>query len=214
MDKTRLSSRFFSSTRGRIVRLLRGAARTVDEMANSLDLTDNAVRAHLATLERDGLVAQSGVRRGVRKPHFTYELTLEAEALFPKSYDALFNALVTVLKEELPGAELKAVLKEAGRRLAAAVNGPTDGLDLTERSRKAAGILELMGGAPRVNSNGERLTIESSSCPIATAVEAHPEACRIAEALVAQITGARVRERCDRTVTPPRCAFEITEKNR
>ena len=49
--------RFLSSTRGRLVTLLRRSARTVDELAHELGLTDNAVRAHLATLERDGLVA-------------------------------------------------------------------------------------------------------------------------------------------------------------
>ena len=58
------NQRFFTSTRGRIVTLLRRASRTVDELAAALDLTDNAVRAHLATLERDGIVQQRGARRG------------------------------------------------------------------------------------------------------------------------------------------------------
>ena len=48
--------RFFTSTRGKIITLLRRASRTVDELAQALDLTDNAVRAQLAALERDGLV--------------------------------------------------------------------------------------------------------------------------------------------------------------
>ncbi len=83
MKPTKLDQRFLESTRGRIVRLLRGSSRTVEELATQLELTDNAVRAHLTTLERDGLVRQSGVRRGARKPHFTYSLTPEAEKLFP-----------------------------------------------------------------------------------------------------------------------------------
>ncbi len=62
------NSRFFASTRGKIVTLLRRASRTVDELAQALDLTDNAVRAHLATLERDGFVQQRGERRGSGKP--------------------------------------------------------------------------------------------------------------------------------------------------
>ena len=72
------------STRGRIVSLLRGKVSTVNELAQELGLTDNAVRAHLLSLERDGLVRQSGVQRGYRKPHFAYELTPEAESLFPR----------------------------------------------------------------------------------------------------------------------------------
>src|ERR671928_1702040 len=83
MAGARWDKRFFASTRGRIVALLRRTARTVDELAAALDLTDNAVRAHLATLERDGLVEQQGVRRGAGKPAAAYALTLEAEHLFP-----------------------------------------------------------------------------------------------------------------------------------
>src|ERR1041384_8305343 len=101
MKKTKLGERFFESTRGRIVSLLRGATRTVNELAAELELTDNAVRAQLLTLERDGLVRQSGVQRGFRKPHFAYELTPEAEHLFPKSYDALLNQFLAVLKNRL-----------------------------------------------------------------------------------------------------------------
>jgi predicted ArsR family transcriptional regulator len=38
--------RFFESTRGRIVTLLRRTAMTTEELAKALGLTDNAVRAH------------------------------------------------------------------------------------------------------------------------------------------------------------------------
>src|SRR5581483_9280869 len=48
--------RLFKSTRGKILDLLRTRERTVNELAAELHLTDNAVRAHLASLERDRLV--------------------------------------------------------------------------------------------------------------------------------------------------------------
>src|SRR5215218_809431 len=99
MKRTKFDKRFFDSTRGRIVALLRGTTKTVNELAEELELTDNAVRAHLLSLERDCLVMQSGLQRGVRKPHFAYELTPEAEKIFPKAYDAIVNSLIAVLKE-------------------------------------------------------------------------------------------------------------------
>ena len=40
------------STRNRIVALLRRGERSVEELAESLGLTDNAVRAQLSALER------------------------------------------------------------------------------------------------------------------------------------------------------------------
>src|SRR5262249_35118077 len=119
MDGITFDKRFFDSTRGQIVTLLRSAPGTVEELAGKLNLTDNAVRAHLATLERDGLVRQSGLRRGPRKPHFTYVLTEEADKLFPKAYDALLNQLITVLKTRLSPPELEAALREVGRAMAA-----------------------------------------------------------------------------------------------
>src|SRR5262245_13833383 len=69
---TNWNQRFFASTRGRIITLLRRASRTVDELAQVLGLTDNAVRAHLNTLERDGFVQQRGARRGNSKPSYVY----------------------------------------------------------------------------------------------------------------------------------------------
>src|SRR6185295_5035506 len=119
MQTITFDKRFFESTRGQIVTILRGAPCTVEDLAEKLSLTDNAVRAHLSTLERDGLVRQSGLRRGPRKPHFTYVLTPEADALFPKAYDALLNQLISVLKNRLKPSEIEDVLREVGRAVAA-----------------------------------------------------------------------------------------------
>src|ERR1041384_2378890 len=120
MKRTNLDKRFFSSTRGRLVTLLRGTRKTVNELALDLELTDNAVRAHLLSLERDGLIKQSGIQRGTRKPHFAYELTDEAEHLFPKAYDAVVNHLIGALKGRISPKALEEVMKEAGRSLAKA----------------------------------------------------------------------------------------------
>src|ERR1044071_6345257 len=145
MEAMKLDRRFFESTRGQIVTILRGAPATVEELASQLELTDNAVRAHLATLERDGLVRQSGLRRGPRKPHFTYTLTAEADALFPKAYDALLNQLIAVLKNRLKPEEIEDVLREVGRAVAAGTPAGQD--DFESRVQTAMKVLEAIGGA-------------------------------------------------------------------
>ena len=71
MNTTGWRARLMESTRGKILDLLRSKERTVNELAAALGLTDNAVRAHLLSLERDGLVHQSGTQPGFRKPHAT-----------------------------------------------------------------------------------------------------------------------------------------------
>ena len=206
----KIDDRFFESTHGQIVTLLRGAACTVDELAEKLSLTDNAVRAHLATLERDGLVRQSGLRRGPRKPHFTYVLTDDADKLFPKAYDALLNQLITVLKNRLSPAEIEAVLREVGRAFAADAPGRSDAR-LESRVQSAVKVLEAIGGAAEVEQDGDKFAIQASGCPLAAAVMVHPEVCHLAETLVAEIVKAPVVERCNRDGRP-KCRFEIGHK--
>jgi predicted ArsR family transcriptional regulator len=209
MKRTKMDKRFFESTRGRIVMLLRGSSRTVDELAKELGLTDNAVRAHLLTLERDGLIQQNGISKGFRKPHFAYILTAEAEQLFPKSYDALFNQLIEVLKNRLSPKELKATLYDVGRKIAGKQTFDLQtGENLDERVKKAVEALaELGGAAEAINENG-RFVISSKSCPLAAAVVDHPEVCKLAESLIEEIVGVPVKENCNRA-RMPQCRFEI-----
>lgn len=205
MEAGKLDKRFFESTRGQIVTILRSAPCTVDELATKLELTDNAVRAHLLTLERDGLVRQGGLRRGPRKPHFTYELTEEADALFPKAYDALLNQLIAVLKNRLSPSEIEDVLREVGRAVAA--DAP-EAQDLESRVKIALKVLQAIGGAAEVEQQDNKTMIVASGCPLAAAVAVHPEVCRLAETLVAEIVKVPVEEKCDREGRP-KCRFEI-----
>jgi predicted ArsR family transcriptional regulator len=202
------NQRFFSSTRGRIVALLRSAGLTVNDLAAILQLSDNAVRAHLAALERDGLVQQSGTRRGLRKPHYAYQLTPEAEAIFPKAYDLLLNQLLAVLAQRLPGEAVEEALGEVGRRLAAGYRAAVQGATLKERVEASVTVLDELGGLAKSKQQDGRFVICGASCPLAAVVVEHPQACVLAEALLAELTGVPVQEQCHRGATP-QCRFVI-----
>ena len=75
------NKRIWDSTRGRIVSLLRQRQRTVEELAAELGVTDNAIRAQLGALERDGLVRAAGSRKppAAGKPAILYDVPLEAD---------------------------------------------------------------------------------------------------------------------------------------
>ena len=213
MEVMKLDRRFFESTRGQIVTILRGSSCTVDELAKKLDLTDNAVRAHLATLERDGLVRQSGLRRALRKPHFTYTLTPEAESLFPKAYDDLLNQLIAVLKNRLKPAQIEEVLREVGRSVAAGASVKANAT-LDGRVQTAIKLLAALGGAAEAKREKNKIVICSTACPLAAAVVVHPEVCRLAETLIAEVVKAPVEEHCNREGRP-HCRFEVdAAKNR
>jgi len=207
MSVTRWDSRFFETTKGKVLALLRRGSRTIDELASALGVTDNAIRIHIAALERDGIVRQRGVRPTGGKPAYSYEVLPEAERLFTKAYIPVLTQLVAALEERMTPAELEDLLKDVGRRLAAA-RGPVSG-DLRARMEAAATVLTELGGVVDVVEGQDgTLALRGFSCPLADAVRAHPATCRAAESLVASVAGATIRERCDKG-DRPQCCFEV-----
>ena len=203
------SQRFLETTRGRILGLLRCDARTVEELAQALELTDNAVRAHLSTLERDGMVRSAGVRRGsgAGKPSTVYELPPEAEVVFSRAYPPVLGALIEELVAQLPAAEAEALLVGTGRRLADPLRLPGTA-SLAARLRAAVGVLNALGGSAELEEHDGTAVIRGCGCPLASAVARRPETCRAVEALLSEVVGAPVRQ-CCRHGERPSCCFEI-----
>ena len=201
--------RFFESTRGQVVTLLRRSEHTVEELARALGLTDNGVRAHLAVLERDGLVRQSGVVRresGGGKPAYLYDLTEEAERLFPKAYEPALGRLLDVLSERLGSEESEALLRSVGRLMAE--EHPVRTNDARERLESAVDVFNELGGLAELEERDGALVIRGYSCPLAGVSPEHPEVCHMAETLITELAGVPVYEHCDRGERP-RCCFEV-----
>jgi predicted ArsR family transcriptional regulator len=206
VPESQWESRFFASTRGQVITLLRRGGRTVDDLALALELTDNAVRSHLTALERDGLVRQSGVRRGGGKPAYTYELTAAAERLFPKADAPLLRLLLDVLDERLPAATFAEVLRAVGQRAAAGTAG--SGGDFGSRVDRAVALLGELGGLAEWSERDGVVEIRGCSCPLAAAMPGHPAVSRLAAALLTEVVGSPVCDRCD-LGEPSRCRFEV-----
>lgn len=203
---------FGSSTRGRLVALLRRGPRSVDELAAELGVTDNAVRAQLASLSRDGVVSERGPRREgtVGKPSTLYGIAAPAETAFSAAYAPTLATLLRVLHARLEPEALRDVLRETGRQLAphAASRAST----LAARVETGAAALAQLGAVADVHATDRGFVIEGHSCPLGEAVTACPGACATVEQLLTEITGAVVVEQCKRTAGAPRCSFEIIER--
>jgi len=200
--------RLFKSTRGKILELLRTEERTVNDLADALRLTDNAVRAHLASLERDRLITQSGMKPGLRKPHVTYSLGPEAEHLFPKAYGRLVSLLMSIFSRQIKPRNLRAGMRAAGRSVAHEHLRELQGKTRGQRIDAALGILKELGGTASFREEDGKHFIYGNGCPIAAATANHPEACLLAESLLTEIIGSPVKECCIRGSTPS-CRFEV-----
>ena len=207
MPTTTWNARFFATSRGRIVELLRREGATVEALARALGMTTNAVRGHLSVLERDGMVRGEGVRRGVGKPAQIYGLTPLAEMNLSQAYAPVFRGLLDELGSRLRGTELEAVLRATGSRLAPqkAPAGASRETRIAAAERALAGL----GGSTTVTEDGETTVIAGAACPLAEVVTGHPEVCCGLEALLGEVTGLPVQERCDRNGDRPRCRFVV-----
>jgi len=195
-----------TGTRERIVTLLRRSRMTANEIAARLELTHNAVRSHLAALQREGLVREGGLQRSASRPAVIYELVPGAEAAFSKAYIPFVVQLMRVLQERLRQGELDEVMHTVGHRLAA--EWPRFRGDLSQRVQAASTLLQELGALNEVDRMGGGFVIRGSGCLLAEAVHGRPDVCRAMESLLAELLEAPVRECCERGERP-RCCFEI-----
>lgn len=208
MVSTVWNQRFLKTSRGRIVDLLRREPRTAEALARAIGLTPNAIRGHLALLERDGMIQSDGMRRGVGKPAHIYRLTPAAEAQFSKAYAPVLRGLLDELATRLDPQQLEDLLRATGQRLAPRGRPARGAADDECIAAAAAALAELGGVVASVATNGA-ITIDGLACPLAEVTSAHPVVCHGVEALLSGATGRRVTEKCDRTGGRARCRFEM-----
>jgi predicted ArsR family transcriptional regulator len=195
-------------TQTRLLHLLRRAPRTITELAKELQLTDNAIRTHIAALSRDGLVVQRGSQRDTGgKPARLYTLTVVGEELFPKAYATALSGLVEEIARTQGWERTVALLQGVGTRAAAGVVPPHD---LEGRVTAAAGMLRDLGADIDILHADGEWKLKGYACPLSAVTAGHPQVCSLVTALVGEITGRPVTECCERG-DRPRCQFKIAE---
>jgi predicted ArsR family transcriptional regulator len=177
-----LNQRFLETTRGQILALIRRGRQTVEELAAALELTDNAVRNHLATLE----------------------------VLFSRAYPSVLTTVVESIVNACPPDQIDELLRDAGRRLARQAGGRATGT-LENRVRAAAAALTALGGDVTVAHEEGSLRIRGSGCPLSASVSKQPGLCRAVETLVSEVAGAHARTCCEHGERP-RCCFAIDDE--
>lgn len=201
------NDRGMEGTRDRLIGLLREEPKTVAQLAGALGITLNAVRSQLTVLERDGVVQVTGERRGPRRPSLIYGLTHEAELRLSRAYAPVLKAVLEAMAAKGTGEEVEEVLREAGRRLAKGIGRPSG-----DFRARVAGVLDLLsefGGAVEVEEAQGKVILRGRGCPLSEAVGVEPRTCKCMETLIAELTGARVEERCDRS-GKSRCTFVLS----
>ncbi|MGG1311973.1 helix-turn-helix transcriptional regulator [Cohnella laeviribosi] len=203
------------STRYRLIRLLKTqGGLSINELSKALAITEVAVRRHVHTLEKDGLVRSSLVRQAMGRPSYRYRLTERADDLFPKNYPHLTLELLSEL-EETAGADAVDRLF-AGRRdkLASRYRDRMTGRSLKERVAELSSIQNAGGYMAEWESGNEEEVyyLYEYNCPIAMVAGKYRQACQCEKSLFRQLLEADVERTECLADGGIRCAYAIRPK--
>ncbi len=201
--------RLFLTTRGKVLLLLRKEGScTVAYLSHQLQVTPNAIRQHLSSLERDYLVIQQPVRTGARKPAMGYFLTDRAEPLFPNRYGGLLLECVEGLLAKKGSSQVCDFLANLGRSAAEGYLDRLAGVPAEELLREVKRIMEERGSLVEMEEADGEIVVRDFNCPHAAVTRVHPEVCQVQRAFLQRLLGSTgVEIACDRQKA--HCGFLI-----
>ncbi|HUF75817.1 MAG TPA: helix-turn-helix domain-containing protein [Longimicrobiales bacterium] len=198
------------ATRARILDLLRRSSASISELAERLGVSGNAVRGHVSALQRDGLVKTAGSSPSTGgKPALLYEISPDAEELYPKAYALVLSAVIEELRARYGQDATVELLREVGRGVA--IQGARPASTLEQQVEAAAEVLRGLGADVSVQRLEDGWELRGVGCPLTSVVLEQPSTCSLAQALIEQVTSAPVVECCDRSGDRARCAFRVAE---
>jgi predicted ArsR family transcriptional regulator len=199
----------YSSSRGRIVAILQRGALTADEMASTLGLTGAAVRAHVTTMKRDGIVQRAGQKRGTTRPSQLFELTPEVEQLLSGAYLPLLIEVVRQSAARLKTKQFTELMRSTGRGLAAIFPRIVPDAPFAARVSAVSALMhDQFGSTMKVEKANGHYTLKGYGCPLAALTGNQPAVCLAIESLIGTLLDADVQECCDRAQRP-QCCFHV-----
>jgi predicted ArsR family transcriptional regulator len=184
------ADRFFQTTRGKIVSELRrrGSASATD-LARSFGLSANAIRQQLVVLERDGLVAETPVRRGPTKPTYEFSLTTEADRLFPQAYDKMLTAVLREVRSQFGNAGVEQVFDGLSRRAVDRARATVTAADPEAKVAQLTEMLRKSGVVAEYSLIDGGFALHEHNCPYSSAAKEHPEVCQVIHHVIDETIG-------------------------
>lgn len=168
-----------TSTRREIINILRTAGPlTVGELGDRLGITHVAVRRHLTSLERDGLVTSVQERLPMGRPTRVYSLTDAADELFPKKYGALTLEMLDFLNKTDPNL-VEGFFANRGQSLIEKY-GPDvkTGKTLADRVARLSDVQMANGYLASYETNEDgSLVLKEFNCPVHQISRKYDHAC-------------------------------------
>lgn len=198
-------------SRSAIIDLLKvNGAMSVEQLAQTLDVSKVCVRRHLGLLESDGLVAFEEERHERGRPRFIYRLTEKARCLFPQIYDEFAKEVLVQIQRHFGVEALRRILRSRADELIDRLKEKLSGQDFDGRVKsltKAINAKGYLADARRMKDGGYRL--RQRNCPTESVAVAYPQVCEEELRVYREVLGCEVVRECRIADGERKCEFRI-----
>lgn len=207
-----------SLRRDLLLRLRLDGPSSPDQLAMRLGASRTGVLQQLRALDAAHLVSRQTVRHGVGRPRHLYDITPDAQDLFPANYDGLAAGLLAAI-EAIGGDDLlEQVFAARRRQLGARVRD-----DLADRLTEDAPLLDRVRGlaviqarhgylADTTVSPDGTIRLQEHNCAIYHVAAGSPAACQAELELFTEILGADVVREQHIASGDRCCSYRISER--
>lgn len=187
---------------------------TVDELAQALDISHNAVRQHLAALISEDLVMSGPTRPSGGRPEQLYVLSDKGREMFPRQYAWLAQLVLESLRQESGKQGLQDRLKVMGERIGEQLREQNPGLATRrDKVQRLSQLMEQLGystGGEATTANTP--TIEAGNCVFHELALKDPHVCQFDLALMSSFTGSEVEHQACMAKGDKVCRFKFKQQ--
>jgi predicted ArsR family transcriptional regulator len=184
-----------------LLHLRRTGPSSPDSIAVAVGASRSGVAQQLRALDTAGLVSRTTERHGVGRPRHLYDVTADAQDLFPTNYDGLAASLLAAIAEVGGDSLLEDVFaarrRQAEARLRSELEAslPADA-PVEDRLRELARIQDDQGYLAEVRVEPDGLRLVEHNCAVLDVARDLPAACAAELDLFSGVLGVPViRER-------------------
>ncbi len=156
------------------------AGKTLDTIAEHLQITKNAAREHVLRLQTLGMVISEDDKGSIGRPRRRYLLSPEGHEAFPRQYSWLSNVLLEFLTEDLGAQQMTETMERLALRIVKSMekrfaDQPSDRDRLGELTK----VMNELGYRASLKQSDMRkgAIIEATNCVYHSVAKLHPELC-------------------------------------
>lgn len=165
---------------------------TLDQLADLLEISRNAVNQHVSGLEKLSCIESRMLPSAGGRPSRAYTLTDAGMAMFPKQYALFSTMLLKAISENIKGVQLEKLFASIGSDLALPFKERVNNSD--SKIEEVTKIMEELGYEARLSSINTSSEIIAKNCVFHDLAAENDAVCELDRALISSLLDTRIEQ--------------------